>query len=90
MRRCASIAQQTKALSLIMTSGPLQLGGLQSVEHAGTCPTDHVISTIPGVVGESFKYDTLHVLEEGLTAHVLANVLFDLVVKACQEHRMRD
>ena len=51
------------------------------VEHAGTCPTDHVISTIPGVVGESFKYDTLHVLEEGLTAHVLANVLFDLVVK---------
>eukprot|EP00438_Fugacium_kawagutii_P003788 Skav219306 [mRNA] locus=scaffold2489:21209:22414:+ [translate_table: standard] len=49
--------------------------------HKGTCPTDHLVGKIPGVVGEAFKYDVLHVLELGLTAHVLANCAFDWVCR---------
>ena len=51
------------------------------VAHQGTCPTEHPVSQIPGVVGETFAYDTLHILEEGVAAHALGNVFFDFVVK---------
>ena len=51
------------------------------VRHAGTCPTDHLVSQVPGVVGECFAYDCLHVLEEGVAAHTIANCCFDFVIR---------
>ena len=51
------------------------------LNHNGTAPATHLVTQIPGICGESFKYDTLHVLEEGLTAHILANCCFDWVVR---------
>ena len=52
------------------------------ISHNGCCPTDHVISTVPGVNGYSFHYDCLHILEEGLTGHIIANIMFDMIVRA--------
>ena len=46
-------------------------------------PTSHAISNIPGVSGYSFAYDTLHILEEGVSSHCVANLFFDTVVKTC-------
>lgn len=51
------------------------------IRHEGSCPADHLVATIPGVVGETLAYDTLHILEEGVTAHILANCCFDFVMK---------
>ena len=50
-------------------------------KHEGTCPTTHLVSKIPGVVGESFKYDLLHVLEEGVSGQIIANCCFDFTIK---------
>lgn len=51
------------------------------VSHCGTSPTSHLVTTIPGVVGNTFAYDCLHILEEGVASHILANCMFDFVVK---------
>ena len=51
------------------------------IAHNGTCSTQHLVASIPGVVGETFAQHSLHILEEGVAAHVLDNVFFDLVVK---------
>ena len=51
------------------------------IKHEGTCPTEHPVASIPGVVGETFAYDSLHILEEGVAAHAIGNVFFDFVVK---------
>ena len=63
------------------------------VKHKGKTPTDHQISTVPGVNGYSFHYDTLHVLEEGIASHALANCLFDFIIKGefegSQEKRLK-
>ena len=37
---------------------------------------------ITGVTGDAFKFDILHTLEEGLTAHCLANCAFDSVCRS--------
>lgn len=42
-------------------------------------PTKHAIMKVPGVVGETFAFDSLHTLELGATAHFIANCLFELV-----------
>ena len=52
-----------------------------TIKHRGTCPTEHLLSKIPGVVGETFAYDSLHILEEGVAAHALGNCFFDFVLK---------
>ena len=52
------------------------------VSHAGASPTDHLVSEITGVTGDTFKFDILHTLEEGLTAHCLANCAFDWVCRS--------
>ena len=63
------------------------------LKHCGTCPTKHVVTQVPGVVGETFKYDILHVLEEGLSANIIANCAFDFVVRpgwpGKQEERLK-
>ena len=63
------------------------------VSHAGHCPTEHPISTIPGIVGESFKFDCLHVIELGLAASIIANISFDFVCRpgwvGSQEQRLQ-
>ena len=51
------------------------------VRHAGTCPTKHLISKVPGVVGECWHYDLLHVMEAGVASHICANVCFDFTIK---------
>ena len=52
------------------------------IHHSGTCPTEHEISHIPGVGGETVKYDLLHVIEEGVAENnVAANICFDLLVR---------
>ena len=50
-------------------------------------PTDHLITTVPGMNGYSFAYDSLH--------HIVANCMFDFVVKnelpgASQELRLKE
>jgi len=44
-------------------------------------PTKHLLMTVPGIVAETFAIDCLHTLELGVTAHTLANIMFDLVFK---------
>ena len=39
------------------------------------------MSQVRGVVGECFAYDCLHVLEEGVASHAIANCCFDFVIK---------
>eukprot|EP00435_Cladocopium_sp_Y103_P053171 s308_g17.t1 len=51
------------------------------VDHKGTSPTEHLVSQVPGVSGLAFKYDILHILEEGLAAHCIANARFGIVVR---------
>ena len=36
------------------------------IAHNGTCPTRHLVASIPGVVGEAFAYDSLHILRKVL------------------------
>ena len=50
------------------------------LKHEGATPTSGLVSHIPGIWWGSFKYDTLHVLEEGLAAHILANCCCDWVM----------
>jgi len=38
------------------------------IKHIGICPTKHLISTVPGVVGEYWYYALLHIMEVGVTA----------------------
>ena len=52
------------------------------VSHAGTSPTGHLVSQITGVTGDTFKFDILHTLEEGLAAHCPANCAFDWVCRS--------
>ena len=62
------------------------------IKHKGTCPTNHPIAGVKGVVGETWAYDILHVLELGVTGHLLANITFDFVMKptwpGSQEERL--
>lgn len=51
------------------------------IKHKGSCPTSHWIAPVPGVVGESFAYGILHVVDEGVAAHICANVMLELVIK---------
>lgn len=64
------------------------------VDHKGTSPTEHLVSQVPAVSGLTFKYDILHVLEEGLAAHCIANAAFDMVMRShdhgTQEERLRN
>jgi len=58
-------------------------------------PTDHLITTVPGINGYSFAYDSLHILELGVASHIVANCMFDMVVKnelpgASQELRLKE
>ena len=50
---------------------------------------------VPGINGCSFHYDSLHVLELGVASHILANIMFDLVIKSelpggSQEMRLKE
>ena len=45
-------------------------------------PTDHLIMTVPGINGYTLAYDSLHILELGASTHIVANFVFDMVVKA--------
>jgi len=63
-------------------------------DHTVKSPTEHIITTVPGVNGYSFAYDSLHILELGVSSHILANIMFDLVVKgeiheSTQEARLK-
>ena len=67
------------------------------MDHKGTSPTEHLVSQVPAVSGLTFKYDilhVLHVLEEGLAAHCIANAAFDMVMRShdhvTQEGRLRN
>ena len=42
-------------------------------------PTTHVLLTIPGVTPECFHFDALHILELGVSQHVIGNVFFEIV-----------
>ena len=58
-------------------------------------PTEHLITTVPGINGYSFAYDSLHILELGVASHIVANCMFDMVVKseqpgATQELRLKE
>ena len=44
-------------------------------------PGGHPVSKVPGLNIFTVGYDTLHCLEEGVSAHTLANCLFDLIIK---------
>ena len=50
--------------------------------HKDSNPTDHLIMTVPGINGYTLAYDSLHILELGVSAHIVANFMFDMVVKA--------
>ena len=43
--------------------------------HKDNSPTDHLITTVPGINGYSFACDTLHILELGVESHVVAGKL---------------
>ena len=64
------------------------------VDNKGTSPSEHLVSQVPAVSGLTFKYDILHVLEEGLAAHCIANAAFDMVMRShyhgTQEGRLRN
>lgn len=49
---------------------------------ASEAPTVHQLAGVPGVNGWTFHYDLLHILEEGVAAHCVANCLFDFIVRA--------
>lgn len=49
---------------------------------ATEAPTVHQLADVPGVNGWSFHYDVLHILEEGVAAHCVANCLFDFIVRS--------
>lgn len=58
-------------------------------------PTDHQVMAVPGINGCSFHYDSLHVLELGVASHIVANIMFDLVIKSelpggSQEIRLKE
>ena len=50
--------------------------------HKDSNPTDHLIMTVPGINGYTLAYDSLHILELGVSADIVANFMFDMVVKA--------
>ena len=52
------------------------------ISHAGSSPTEHLVSQITGVTGDTFKFDILHALEEGLAAHCIANCAFDFTFRS--------
>ena len=43
-------------------------------------PTKHLVMDIPGVVAETFAYDSLHIIEEGTASHSIANCFWDWVI----------
>ena len=49
--------------------------------HRRNPPTKHLLMKVPGIVAETFALDCLRTLELGVTAHTLANFMFDLVFK---------
>ena len=55
-------------------------------ERKGTTPTTHLVGQIPGVSGNTFTYDVMHILELGVTSHCVANCLFDFIVKDKDSH----
>ena len=63
--------------------------------HNKTSPTDHLVMTVPGINGYSFAYDSLHILDLGVSSHICANIMFDLVMKeelpgSTQEARLKE
>ena len=63
--------------------------------HKKTSPTDHLVMTVPGINGYSFAYDSLHILDLGVSSHICANIMFDLVMKeelpgSTQEARLKE
>ena len=74
----AGLARQTRVTDPTMTTS--EKGRATVGSHCGTSPTSHLLTTIPGVVGNTFAYDCLHILEEGVASHILANCMFDVVV----------
>ena len=43
--------------------------------HKDSNPTDHLIMTVPGINGYTLAYDSLHILELGASAHIVANFM---------------
>ena len=63
--------------------------------HKKTSPTNHLVMTVPGINGYSFAYDSLHILDLGVSSHICANIMFDLVMKeelpgSTQEARLKE
>jgi hypothetical protein len=54
-------------------------GSRTAEENRASCPSKHPLMSIPGVVFETIRLDSMHLLELGVTQHVLANVLADIV-----------
>jgi len=50
-------------------------------QHRANPPTNHLVMEIPGVVAETFAYDSLHILEEGTASHAIANCFWDWVIE---------
>ena len=51
-----------------------------AAQHRANPPTKHLVMDIPGVVGETFAYDSLHIIEEGTASHAIANCFWDWVI----------
>ena len=49
-------------------------------------PTRHIILTVPGIVAESFALDMMHVIDLGISLHVLGNVLFYIIFDVLRGH----
>ena len=65
------------------------------VDHRKKNPTEHLVMTVPGINGYTFTYDSLHILELGVSANIVANCLFDMIVKGelpgnSQESRLKE
>ena len=63
--------------------------------HKDSHPTDHLVMTVPGINGYTLAYDSLHILELGVSAHIVANCMFDLIIKgelpgSSQEARLKE
>ena len=51
-----------------------------AAQHRANPPSNHLVMDIPGVVAETFAYDSLHIMEEGTASHSIANCFFDWVI----------
>ena len=64
-----------------------------AAQHRANPPTKHLVMDIPGVVAESFAYDSLHIIKEGTASHTIGNCFWDWVIgktmPGTQESRCR-